>query len=215
VGQGPFAVCGHWSHHSRRSAAFRAALVAQRRRTEARVTRLRRILHAPDHAIADEDWMTVSEADETAPADPREQHRYWGKTLFNDTWRLMEKEDRTPDEDARMIHQAHASAYHWLQVCTPANAARSHWQCSRVYCVVGRPEPALYHARLVLDTCQRHGIGDWDLAFAYEALARAYAVAGDREEARRWLEQARLASVDIAADDDRELLLADLATIPA
>jgi hypothetical protein len=165
--------------------------------------------------MTDEDWMTVDEADEPAPTETREQHRYWGRTLFNDTWRLMEKEDRTPDEDAQLIHQAHASAYHWLQVGTPANFARSHWQCSRVYSVLGRAEPALYHARLVLDICQRNGIGDWDLGFAYEALARAYAVAGDQEQSRRWLEQAKLASVDIAEDDERELLLSDLETIPS
>lgn len=144
--------------------------------------------------------------------DDDELHRHWGKTLFNATWRLMEQEDRTAADDALMIHQAHASAYHWMMAGTPANVARGHWQCSRVYCVVGRAEPALYHARLVLETCREHGIGDWDLAFAYEALARAYALAGDSEEARRLVEQARL--VEIAEDDDRELLLADLETIP-
>jgi hypothetical protein len=141
-------------------------------------------------------------------------HRHWAKSLFNDTWRLMEMEDRTPDEDARMIHQAHASAYHWLPVGAPENFARSHWLCSRVYCVLGRAEPALYHARFVLDVCERHGIGDWDLAYAYEALARAHAVAGDRDEAGRWLERARLASADVTEDDDRDLLLGDLETIP-
>jgi DNA-binding transcriptional MerR regulator len=193
---------------------FRDALAQHRRRVEARLTRLQRILHTLGHARTDDDWMTVTDTEDRAPADEKELHRHWGKTLFNDTWRLMEKEDRTPDEDAQMVHQAHASAYHWLQAGTPENVARGHWQCSRVYCVLGRGEPALYHARFVLDLCQRHGIGDWDLAFAYEALARAHAVAGDREEARRWLEQARLASADIAEDDDRELLLSDLETIP-
>lgn len=148
------------------------------------------------------------------PADDPERHRHWATTLFNDTWRLIDKPDRTPDEDARMIHQAHASAYHWLRVGAPENFARSHWQCSRVYCVLGRPEPALYHAGWVRDICQRHGIGDWDLAYAYEALARAHAVAGDREESRYWLERARLAGADIADDADRELLLGDLSTIP-
>jgi DNA-binding transcriptional MerR regulator len=195
--------------------AFRIALADHRRRIDARVTRLRGILHTLDHALNDDDWMTMSQTVETEPTDDRERHKYWAKTLFNDTWRLMEKEDRTPDEDAQMIHQTHASAYHWLQVGTPENFARSHWQCSRVYCVLGRAEPALYHAKFVLDICQRHGIGDWDLAFAYEALARAHAVAGDKEEARRWVEQARLASVDIAADEEREILLSDLETIPA
>jgi DNA-binding transcriptional MerR regulator len=199
--------------------AFRAALCEHRRRIDARVIRLRGILHTLDHALTDgtlndDDGMTMSQTDDPRSDDDRERHKYWAKTLFNDTWRLMEKEDRTPDEDAQMIHQAHASAYHWLQVGAPENFARSHWQCSRVYCVLGRPEPALYHAKFVLDICQRHGIGDWDLGFAYEALARAHAVAGDTDEARRWVEQARLASVDIAADDERELLLSDLETIP-
>jgi hypothetical protein len=147
--------------------------------------------------------------------DEREQHLRFAKTLFDATWDLMERPDRTPDDDARMIHQAHASAYHWLQVGRPENLARSHWQCSRVYCVLGRAEPALYHARLVLDVCQRHGIGDWDLAFAYEALARASAVAGDAAQTQRWLAEARRAGADIADAEDREQLQSDLATIPA
>ncbi|HLK43721.1 MAG TPA: hypothetical protein VKV34_10305, partial [Thermoleophilia bacterium] len=59
-----------------------------------------------------------------------------------------------------------------------------------------------------------NGIGDFDLAFAYEALARAYAVAGDRDEAARWEALARSAAVDIGDDDDRELVLSDLSTLP-
>ena len=65
--------------------------------------------------------------------DVDEQHRHWARTLFNDTWRLMDKPDRTPDEDAELVHRAHASAYHWLRVGAPANVARGHWQCRRAY----------------------------------------------------------------------------------
>ena len=196
--------------------AFRDALGHHRRRIDARLTRLRGILHNLDHAMNDDDWtaMTATSIPAAAPADDREQHLHLAKALFNDVWKLMEKEGRSPLEDARMIHEAHASAYHWLEVGKPENFARSHWQCSRVYCVLGRGEPALYHARLVLEICRDNGIGDWDLGFAYEALARAYSVAGDRDEARRWLEQARQAAAEVAEDDDRELLLADLETIP-
>jgi hypothetical protein len=140
-------------------------------------------------------------------------HRQLGSELFNGTWKLLDKPDRTPDEDALMIHTAHASAYHWLQVGKPENFARSHWQCSRVYSVLGRSEPAIYHGRFVLDICQRNGIGDWDLAFAYEALARAHAVAGDSAESARWLAMAHEASENIAEDEDREMVLSDLATI--
>ena len=136
--------------------------------------------------------------------------------LFNETWRLMELENRSRDDDDRMIHTAHASRYHWGQAAdaTPAHLARGEWQISRVYAVLGRPEPALHHARRVLGSCQENGIADWDLGFAYEALARASAVAGDAGQARSYTDQALAAAKEIAKDDDRDLLLADLETIP-
>jgi ribosomal protein S18 acetylase RimI-like enzyme len=143
------------------------------------------------------------------------QHRKLAAELFNGTWTLLEKQDRTPDDDTRMIHMAHASAYHWLQVGTPLNFGRSHWLCSRVYSVLGRPEPALYHAQLAHDICTEHSIGDFDLAYAFEALARAHALAGNRGESAGWLERARVATADVAEPEDRELLVSDLATIPA
>jgi hypothetical protein len=136
--------------------------------------------------------------------------------LFNQTWRLLEQDGRTRADDDRMIHTAHASRYHWGRVpeATPAHLARGEWLISRVYVVLGRAEPSLYHARRVLDLCQEHGIGDFDLAFAYEALARAHAVAGDTGQARDFTDQALAAAEDIADSDDRDLVLADLETIP-
>jgi tetratricopeptide (TPR) repeat protein len=142
--------------------------------------------------------------------------RLLGAQLFNETWRLLEKEGRSRDDDDRMIHTAHASRYHWGRAAsaTAAHLARGEWQISRVYAVLGRPEPALHHARRVLDLCRENGIGEWDLAFAYEAMARAYAVAGDGDAARAATDQALAAAEDISEDEDRELLLADLETIP-
>ena len=132
--------------------------------------------------------------------------------LFNGVWRLLGQDDRTADDDDRMLHMAHASRYHWGQVGTAVNRSRGEWQCSRVYAVLGRAEPALHHARRGLEICQAHGIADWDLAFAYESLARASAVADDLAQLRAYLELAL--AVGIAEDEDRELLHADLATIP-
>ena len=132
--------------------------------------------------------------------------------LFNGVWMLLGKPDRTVEDDDRMVHMAHASRYHWGQAGTELNRSRGEWQCSRVYAVLGRAEPALHHARRGLELCQANGFADWDLAFAYESLARASAVAGDSERARAYTEQAL--AVDIAEDEDRELLHADLATVP-
>jgi DNA-binding transcriptional MerR regulator len=189
----------------------RAVLVTHRRRLESRLTRVQRDLHTLDHLIS-EGWTTPMpmKAEPMAPEDERRL----GASLFNDTWTLLEKEERTRDEDDALVHMAHASAHHWRQVGKPANFARSEWQCSRVYAVLRRAEPCLHHAQRSLAICQGNGIGDFDLAFAYEALARGSAVAGDAERTRAYTEQALAAAEDISEDDDRELLLTDLETIP-
>lgn len=145
--------------------------------------------------------------------DPETERLLAGR-LFNLVWDLMEREDRGPQEDARMVHAAHASRYHWDQIGEAANLARGEWLCSRVYAVLGRSEPSRWHARRVLEICQENGIGDWDLAFAYEALARAAAVAGDMKEARAFTEEALAASEQIAEEEDRKLVVGDLETIP-
>ncbi len=139
-------------------------------------------------------------------------HRRLGADLFNGTWELMEKEDRTHEDDDLMVHMTHASSYHWRLVGQPVNFVRSEWQCSRVSAVLRRPEPSMHHATRALEICTANGIGDWDLAFCHEALARAHAVAGDTEAARAEIERAL--AIDIAEDAERALLTGDLETIP-
>ena len=138
-------------------------------------------------------------------------HRQLGVDLFNETWRLMESRD----DDTLMVDCAHASAYHWASApeCKPENRARSAWLLSRVYTVVERAEPALFHADRCFQLCERYGLGDWDLAFAYEALARASGVAGDTESVEQYLELAR--AVEIVEVHDREHLERDLETLAA
>jgi DNA-binding transcriptional MerR regulator len=147
---------------------------------------------------------------------PMTDHRTLGVDLFNRTWTLMEKDDRTPEDDDEMIHMAHASAYHWQQVGTRANRARSEWQCARVHTILGQTDQALYHARRCLELAEANEDGsmeDWDVVGAYEALARAHLVAGQADEARLWAERGRTATAAIADEDDRKVMEADFATI--
>ena len=143
-------------------------------------------------------------------------HRALGVALYNDSWRLLEKE-RTPEEDEELLHQAHASAYHWLKApeCEPKNRARGEWMCSRVYAVLGRPEPALHHAERCLQIVEasRRDMDDFDLPFAYEALARANAAAGNSDDVLRYEQEAREAAEQITDAEDKELVLTDLATL--
>jgi hypothetical protein len=123
---------------------------------------------------------------------------------------------KSREDDDRMLHAAHASPYHWGEApeCRPENLARGDWQVSRVYAMLGRGEPAVWHARRCLDHCEANGIGDWDLAFAYEALARAHGVAGDKGEAGRFKQLARQAGDRIADPEDREHFDEDYLTLP-
>ena len=132
-----------------------------------------------------------------------------GVDLFNETWQLIESRG----DDDLMVDCAHASAYHWAIApeCKPQNRARSAWLLSRVYSLVGCTEPALHHAERCFQLCERHALGDWDLAFAYEALARASGVSGDQEAVQQYVELAR--AVEIGEADDRAQLEGDLATL--
>lgn len=140
-------------------------------------------------------------------------HRQLGIDLFNLTWSYLDKGQRNSDENDAMLNAAHASRYHWAQVGQPVNIVRGEWQISRVYAVLGRSEPALYHGRRCLEICQQNQITDFDLAYAYEALARSYGITQQWDEASRYLELATSAGNAIADAGDKEWFFKDLKTI--
>jgi hypothetical protein len=135
--------------------------------------------------------------------------RQLGVDLFNATWRLIESRE----DDNLMIDCAHGSAYHWATApeCGPENLARSAWLLSRVYALVDQPEQAVRYAQRCLGLCEANELADWDLAFAYEALARASKSAGDPEAAAQFVALAR--GVPVRDAEDRDAVESDLATI--
>ena len=204
-------------------AARRELLMDHRRRIEARTFRLQYVLHAVGRLAADPAnpdpkearTMTTPATDALTELDPA-THRALGVALYNHVWTLLENADRTPAETDEMIHAAHASRLHWSRAegSEPVNLARGEWQCSRVYAVLGRGEPALWHARRCLAINEASGSADWDIASAYEAMARASAVDGDPVAAADWKARASAALDGIADQDDRDVIEGDLATLP-
>lgn len=192
----------------------RRILVDHRSRIEARTFRLQRVLHILGQ-ITTEDPPAMTTASTPLPTelDPVTRRKL-AADLFNHTWALLEKPDRTQAEDDEMIHSAHASRFHWGEVGEPVNLARGEWQCARVYSALGRAEPALYHARRCLEINEANGSADWDIAAAYEAMARAHLAAGDGEQVAAWKARAVEALDGIADTDDRELIEGDIATLP-
>ena len=138
-------------------------------------------------------------------------HRPFAVRFFNEAWTYIEKPERTPADDLRMIHLTHASRMHWEYAGDDRNRSIGEWQISRVYAVVGRAEPALYHAQRALEYA--NGLDPFVIGFAHEAMARAFALIGDADAARSHLARARYAADDVQDERDRKLLLDDLATI--
>ena len=136
-----------------------------------------------------------------------EVHRNLGIELFNQTWELMDKPDRTPAEDATMLEFVHSSAYHWSFAGTAVNQQRSYWQISRVYAVLGIPDACLLFAKLCRE-CTESGLSemeDFDIAFSFEALARAYALNGELKKTAEMFKSAVEAGKLIKDEEDRKI----------
>jgi DNA-binding transcriptional MerR regulator len=194
----------------------RELLARQRDQVRARVTRLHRVIHHLGHLIdpaATTEESAMSDTAATSELDPATQ-RALAVALFNRVWALLEKSDRTATDDQELVNSAHASRLHWTSIGTPRHLAIGDWQISRVYSTLGRPEPAVHHARLCLDHARLASDEPWLLGSAYEGLARAYATAGDRAAATEWKDKA-IAQLELVTDpDDREIVEQDIASLP-
>lgn len=146
--------------------------------------------------------------------DLEQMHRKFAVDCFNGTWDLIEKDERTAEESQKMVAMAYASLYHWSEVGEPINQIRGHWQISRVWSIASEPDNALDHAMLSLALCEHHNITGLDLAFAYEAVARAHALTGNIDERDEYITKAREAAEGIEKAEDKDYLLREVSLMP-
>jgi hypothetical protein len=142
-------------------------------------------------------------------------HRYFSAGCFNLAWDLINKSERTPEENEQMLRLSLASHWHWTQRadCTQENVSIAYWQTSRVYAVLGQAENARRYARLCLEVSSGGDVPLWCLGYAYEALARTELVAGDLTSISEYLQEALSVAEAITDPETRQMLLADLETI--
>jgi len=137
-------------------------------------------------------------------------HKYFAAHCFNTAWDLIEKQDRTPDDDRMMVALNQASLYHWQQRddCNDQRLSVGYWQASRIQAILGNAPEALRHAEVCLG--YSGALPPFFLGYAHEALARAYKAAGNARSAREHLDAAFALAGKVAKKEDRDLLLADL-----
>ena len=141
-----------------------------------------------------------------------EAHEHFAKALNGQVWDLLEKPERSKAEGELMLYAAYASGYHWLKAGTGLHHQRAEWLITRVSIELGLAEAALRHASRCLDLTHEFAdlMQDFDWAYAYEALARANALAGHRGEALKYLQLAEGRGETIAGEEDQRIFLADL-----
>lgn len=145
--------------------------------------------------------------------DLAESHRFFSTDNFNRTWDLLDLPERTAEQDREMLLLAHASLWHWTQRqdCGPRQLSVGLWMLARVHAVTGLGETAKHHAAACLASSSDEP--PFYLAYAHEAMARAFSVMGDREGAARHLESAWILATRIEDPGEREILERDLASL--
>ncbi len=64
-----------------------------------------------------------------------------------------------------------------------------------------------------MEVCPASKIGDFDIAFAYEGVARAHAVAGLKSECEKYIKLAKEAGEHIKGKEDKDYFFGELKTI--
>jgi hypothetical protein len=137
-------------------------------------------------------------------------HKYFAAHCFNRAWDLLEKPDRTAEDERLMVALNQASIYHWLNRpdCEPRHLSVGYWQASRIQAIVGNAA----EARRQAEVCLSYSVDlePFFLGYAHEALARAALVSGDTGAAAKHLTLADELATLVVRDHDRELLVKDL-----
>jgi len=142
-----------------------------------------------------------------------EQHKAIAIDLFNETWDLIDKKDKTVDEELEMIRKAHASRYHWGHAGDFINWSRGDWQLSRVYAELKDGENALKYALSNERIHAKYELDGFDAAFVHEALARSYSILEKNDLKNFHLGKATALAQKINKEEDRKYVLSELETI--
>jgi hypothetical protein len=152
------------------------------------------------------------------PFDLDKAHHWFGIEYNNGIFPLLEKADRTDEETEKMIAMAYASTLHWSSYSkhTIANRARGENMIATALAYAGRKEAAMHHAernyKMVSDN--RSEVADFDISYALMVMARACALNGDMDSARKYHADCEK-SISLTKDpDDKKILEMDFIAGP-
>jgi hypothetical protein len=139
-------------------------------------------------------------------------HKEMAKSYFNKVWELLEKENRSDEDNELMIHLCHSSFYHWTQTedHTVENISIGYWQLSRVYAVLENGELAFSYGKRCMSVSVESNLSPFYIGYAYEAVARAYYLLKKHSAGSEALQQAYTYAEKVNDDESKTWLINDL-----
>ena len=149
--------------------------------------------------------------DETKTYTLDEAHQYFAKSINGRVWELLQQPDRSQSDNDELLYAAHACTYHWKFVGTAVHQQRGEWLISHIHVVLGHANEALRHAERCFELTQsnKNTMRDFDIAYAFEGLARANAMMCDYKMAREFFDLAQQAGNAITDEEDKSIFMGD------
>ncbi len=137
----------------------------------------------------------------------------------NGLWPILDKENPSESEIEEAITMSHAARYLWSKVGTIINLVRADYMIVRVFVQANRGHPALLYAERCLELAKKAekedpGFKGWDMPFVFEALARAHAVNGNKEECKKFKDKAQKLTDKLESEDDKKICQGEIDKIP-
>lgn len=144
-------------------------------------------------------------------------HAYFGVEFNNAIFPLLEKDNRTKEEDLHMLDLAHAAMLHWQNNLkySIVNKQRALYMLACAYTFTKHKELALMYANLCFETTEQNlsEMQDFDISYAHLALARALAL-NNNPKAKETKEKALELGNNLAQKGDKKYFLADMQVGP-
>ncbi|MBN1453212.1 MAG: hypothetical protein JW963_19520 [Anaerolineales bacterium] len=140
-----------------------------------------------------------------------EAQLHFAKQFNGKTWELLDKQERTREENELLVEYAHASLAHWRVAGTGVHLQRGVWMLVRINIVLRNTQVALQYAQRCLELTEQYKnlLSDFDFAFAYECMARTQALAGNQAEAQKYIAMADKTGAAIEDEEDRQIFFDD------
>jgi hypothetical protein len=145
-----------------------------------------------------------------------EFHKKMGAKTNGGIWGVLDNTDPTEAELEDALEMAYTSRYHWKQVGTITNDVRAVYMISRVFSHMKKGDLAVNYANQMLDLAKKaeeEDADNWasfDMPFVYEAIAKAHAAAGNKDECKKYTQMSQELIDKLEDKQDKEICQGEL-----